>query len=102
VPATIGLLQQASNLAQFAGPVVLGMWIERFGWSAAPTIVASAALAGIAASFVLREATPRRSQAASSLSPRSKRTERDADSDLAQQWLTRFCSWKECNQALHP
>jgi predicted MFS family arabinose efflux permease len=54
VPPTIGLVQQASNLGQFAGPVVLGLWAEHLGWSAAPAIVAPAALLGLAAAFALR------------------------------------------------
>jgi DHA1 family inner membrane transport protein len=54
VPPTIGLLQQASNLGQFAGPVVLGLWVEHLGWTAASAIVAPAAMLGLAASFALR------------------------------------------------
>jgi predicted MFS family arabinose efflux permease len=54
VPPTIGLLQQASNLGQFAGPLVLGLWVEHLGWSAVPSIVAPAALLGLAAAFALR------------------------------------------------
>jgi predicted MFS family arabinose efflux permease len=54
VPSTIGLLQQASSLGQFAGPAVLGLWVESFGWSAAPEILAPVALVGLAAAFVLR------------------------------------------------
>src|SRR5882724_8272545 len=54
VPSTIGLVQQASNLGQFAGPLVLGAWVEHFGWSAAPAVVAPAALLGLGAAFVLR------------------------------------------------
>jgi predicted MFS family arabinose efflux permease len=54
VPPTIGLVQQASNLGQFAGPVVLGLWVEHLGWTAAPLTVAPAALLGLAAAFVLR------------------------------------------------
>jgi predicted MFS family arabinose efflux permease len=54
VPPTIGLVQQASNLGQFAGPVVLGLWVEHLDWSAAPLIVAPVALLGLAAAFVLR------------------------------------------------
>jgi predicted MFS family arabinose efflux permease len=54
VPPTLGLVQQASNLGQFAGPVVLGVWVEHFGWNATPAIVAPAALLGLAAAFVLR------------------------------------------------
>jgi predicted MFS family arabinose efflux permease len=54
VPPTIGLVQQASSLGQFAGPAVLGIWVESFGWSAAPDILAPVALAGLACAFVLR------------------------------------------------
>jgi MFS transporter, DHA1 family, inner membrane transport protein len=54
VSPTIGLVQQASNLGQFAGPVALGLWVEHLGWQAAPTILAPAALFGLASAFVLR------------------------------------------------
>jgi predicted MFS family arabinose efflux permease len=53
VPPTIGLVQQASNLGQFAGPVALGLWVEHLGWQAAPVILAPAALFGFASAFVL-------------------------------------------------
>lgn len=56
VPPTIGLLQQASNLGQFVGPAVLGLWVEHFGWRAAPGIVVPMALVGIAAAFAIRGA----------------------------------------------
>jgi MFS family permease len=54
VPATIGLLQQASNLGQFAGPVVLGWSVEHFGWRAAPAVLVPIALLGLAAALILR------------------------------------------------
>jgi len=54
VPPTIGLLQQASSLGQFAGPVVLGLWVEHLGWHAAPAILVPAALFGLACAFALR------------------------------------------------
>jgi MFS transporter, DHA1 family, inner membrane transport protein len=60
VPPTIGLLQQASNLGQFIGPLVLGLWVERFKWAAAPAIVVPVALAGLAAAFVIRGIMHRR------------------------------------------
>jgi hypothetical protein len=31
LPITVGLFQQASNLGQFAGPLVVGLTIERMG-----------------------------------------------------------------------
>jgi DHA1 family inner membrane transport protein len=57
VPSTIGMLQQASNLGQFAGPVIVGLWVEHFGWSAAPAVVVPAALCGLAAAFAIRGLT---------------------------------------------
>jgi predicted MFS family arabinose efflux permease len=54
VPPTIGLVQQASNLGQFAGPVTLGLWVNHLGWHAAPVLVVPAALFGLAAALVLR------------------------------------------------
>src|SRR5262249_37764295 len=55
MPPTIGLIQQASNLGQFAGPVTLGIWVEHFNWETAPAIIMPAALVGFAAAFVIRE-----------------------------------------------
>ena len=52
--ADLGLVQQASNLGQFVGPVALGMWVDRLGWQAAPAIVAPVALIGFASALVLR------------------------------------------------
>jgi MFS family permease len=54
VPATIGMLQQASNLGQFAGPLVLGIWVQHAGWRAAPTIIVPMALLGLAAALAIR------------------------------------------------
>jgi MFS transporter, DHA1 family, inner membrane transport protein len=54
VPPTIGLVQQASSLGQFAGPASLGLWVEHFGWQAAPAILAPVALLGLACAFALR------------------------------------------------
>jgi MFS transporter, DHA1 family, inner membrane transport protein len=59
VPPTIGLVQQASNLGQFTGPLVLGLWVEHFGWRAPPAIVAPAALFGLAVAFMIRGAMHR-------------------------------------------
>jgi DHA1 family inner membrane transport protein len=57
VSSAIGMLQQASNLGQFAGPVILGLWVEHFGWSAAPAVVVPAALCGLAAAIAIRGLT---------------------------------------------
>ena len=56
VPSAIGVLQQASGLGQFAGPVVLGIVVQHWGWSAAPAIVIPAALCGVVAAFAIRNA----------------------------------------------
>ena len=59
VAPTIGMLQQASNLGQFTGPLALGLWVAHFGWHAAPGIVAPAALLGITTAFGIRGAMRR-------------------------------------------
>jgi predicted MFS family arabinose efflux permease len=73
VPQTIGLLQQASNLGQFAGPAVLGLWVEHFGWHVAPAIVAPVALAGFAAALVIRGTTQRQTTVRARASQNIKR-----------------------------
>jgi len=62
VAPTIGLVQQASNLGQFTGPLVLGLWAEHFGWHAAPAIVVPAALLGLMAAVMIRGAMSHRSR----------------------------------------
>ena len=54
VPPTIGLMQQASNLGQFAGPLALGLWVNHLGWQAAPAILAPVALIGLVCALVIR------------------------------------------------
>ena len=39
VTPTVGLIQQASNLGQFAGPIATGLVVARFGWRAAPIVL---------------------------------------------------------------
>lgn len=62
VPATIGLLQQASNLGQFAGPVAVGVWVAHSGWQAAPAIVVPAAVIGLVTALAIRGVTDWRGQ----------------------------------------
>jgi DHA1 family inner membrane transport protein len=62
VPATIGLLQQASNLGQFAGPVTVGVWVAHSGWQAAPVIVVPAAVIGLATALAIRGIADQRAQ----------------------------------------
>jgi MFS transporter, DHA1 family, inner membrane transport protein len=54
IPATIGMLQQASNLGQFIGPLVLAIWVQDSGWRSAPAIIVPMALLGLAAAFTIR------------------------------------------------
>jgi predicted MFS family arabinose efflux permease len=54
ISSTIGLLQQASNLGQFTGPFVVGLWAEHFGWSAVPGLAVPAATFGLLAALFIR------------------------------------------------
>lgn len=56
IPSTIGLIQQASNLGQFAGPVIVGMLAAHFGWSYAAFALVPIAIAGSLACLLLRDA----------------------------------------------
>jgi predicted MFS family arabinose efflux permease len=56
VPVTIGLLQQASNLGQFAGPLMVGALVAHFGWQSAAFVMAPIAVAGAWACLYLRGA----------------------------------------------
>jgi MFS transporter, DHA1 family, inner membrane transport protein len=81
VPPTIGLVQQASSLGQFAGPAALGLWIEHLGWQAAPTILAPAALVGLACAFALRRILATAEQRGRSERQRVARQRRPDDRD---------------------
>lgn len=50
----IGLVMQASNLGQVFGPAALGFVAGRLGWSAAPVLFVTVALAGLAIAWRLR------------------------------------------------
>jgi predicted MFS family arabinose efflux permease len=50
----MGLLQQTSNLGQFAGPLTTGLVIAHFGWPAAPIALIPAAAIGVAVVFWVR------------------------------------------------
>lgn len=56
IPTTIGLIQQASNLGQFAGPMMVGAIAAHFGWSSVPFAVVPIAIAGALACLWLRGA----------------------------------------------
>lgn len=54
MPVTIGFLQQASNLGQFTGPLLLGLCADHWGWQAAPLVVVPIALFGLGLSMMSR------------------------------------------------
>jgi MFS family permease len=54
VTPTMGLIQQASNIGQFLGPVAAGLFVSRFGWPAVPFLLIPAVLAGLIAVILLR------------------------------------------------
>lgn len=56
IPTTIGWLQQASNLGQFAGPMMTGALVAHFGWPSAAFAVVPIAVAGSLACLLLRGA----------------------------------------------
>ena len=56
IPTTIGLLQQASNLGQFAGPMMVGALAAHFGWPSAAFAVVPIGVAGSLACLLLRGA----------------------------------------------
>lgn len=60
VTPTVGLVQQASNLGQFAGPVTTGLVVAHFGWRAAPMALIPAAAIGIAVVLALKRRMRRR------------------------------------------
>ncbi len=59
VPPTIGLLQRASNLGQFAGPIAVGAWAQHFGWAATPMLAVPAALLGLVGAWGIRSTQAR-------------------------------------------
>jgi DHA1 family inner membrane transport protein len=54
IPITLGFIMQASNLGQLLGPVALGGWIERVGWSSGSVVFALVGTAGLAIALALR------------------------------------------------
>jgi DHA1 family inner membrane transport protein len=54
VTPTIGLIQQTSNIGQFAGPVAAGFFVQQFGWGAAPYLLIPAAACGLLAALRLK------------------------------------------------
>jgi MFS family permease len=49
-----GLINQVSNVGQLLGPAALGAFVQQFGWSLAPLLLAAVALAGVVVGLALR------------------------------------------------
>jgi predicted MFS family arabinose efflux permease len=56
VTPTVGLIQQASNIGQFIGPLATGFFAAHFGWAAVPFVMIPAACAGLATALGIRRA----------------------------------------------
>jgi predicted MFS family arabinose efflux permease len=54
VTPTVGLIQQASNIGQFIGPLATGLWAAHFGWPAVPFVMIPAACLGLAIAAGIR------------------------------------------------
>jgi predicted MFS family arabinose efflux permease len=54
VTPTVGLIQQASNIGQFIGPLATGFVAARLGWPAVPFVMIPAACAGLAIAAGIR------------------------------------------------
>jgi MFS family permease len=54
LPIAVGFFQQASNLGQFAGPLVVGLTIERIGWSQVPIATVPLAVLGLGIALAIR------------------------------------------------
>jgi predicted MFS family arabinose efflux permease len=56
VTPTVGLIQQASNIGQFVGPLATGFFAAHFGWAAVPLVMMPAACMGVAVAAGIRAA----------------------------------------------
>jgi predicted MFS family arabinose efflux permease len=56
VTPTVGLIQQASNIGQFVGPLATGFFAAHFGWAAVPFVMIPAACMGVAVAAGIRAA----------------------------------------------
>jgi predicted MFS family arabinose efflux permease len=59
VTPTVGLIQQASNIGQFIGPLTIGFWAAHFGWPAVPFVMIPVACSGLAVAAGIRSAGAR-------------------------------------------
>jgi len=56
ITPTVGLVQQASNIGQFTGPLATGFVAAHFGWPAIPLVMIPAACMGLAVAAGIRNA----------------------------------------------
>ncbi|MEA2839848.1 MAG: hypothetical protein QOF41_1178 [Methylobacteriaceae bacterium] len=54
VTPTVGLVQQASNIGQFVGPLATGFFAAHLGWAAVPFVMIPAACVGLGIAAALR------------------------------------------------
>jgi predicted MFS family arabinose efflux permease len=54
VTPAVGLIQQASNIGQFVGPLATGFFAAHFGWPAVPFVMIPAACLGLAVAAGIR------------------------------------------------
>ena len=55
VTPAVGLIQQASNLGQFGGPIATGLVVAHFGWPAAPLVLVPGAMIAIVVCLGIRK-----------------------------------------------
>lgn len=53
---SLGLIQQLANLGNLTGPTAMALTVETLGWSRAPLFFLAVAIAGVAATLMLRAA----------------------------------------------
>jgi predicted MFS family arabinose efflux permease len=54
LPITVGMFQQASNLGQFAGPLLVGLVIEKAGWERVPIATVPLGIFGLGLAVAIR------------------------------------------------
>jgi hypothetical protein len=54
ITPTVGMIQQASNIGQFIGPLATGFFAAHFGWPAVPFVMIPAACLGLAVATGIR------------------------------------------------
>ncbi len=60
---SLGLINQASNIGNLAGPVALGAFVQAFGWTRAPFVFVGVMIAGVIVALLLRRVLRRKEPA---------------------------------------